>query len=172
MAFVFALRKFTIKSYVFLSWLEAHTEQRKGKRKAGEGPRTRPQNGEVPWHVLMRALRMLRLLQSGEFRVEISAARLSLCPLRPRLSFARSDLDTGQAPVEKLLSVGERPPSFGASFAKWFVWRTPRTCSAKSFAIVSQCVNVSREACAVWVCTRKLLSTAENSMKSVCNTTR
>lgn len=51
-------------------------------------------------------MRVLRLLQSGEFRVEISAARLSLCPLRPRLSLARSDLDTGRAGplVEKLLS--------------------------------------------------------------------
>lgn len=43
-------------------------------------------------------MRMLRLLQSGEFRVEISAARLSLCPLRPRLSLARSDLDTDPGP--------------------------------------------------------------------------
>lgn len=60
---------------------------------------------------------MLRLLQSGEFRVGISTARLSLCPLRPRLSLAGSDLDTDrEPPVEKLLSVGKRASAVSSKF--------------------------------------------------------
>lgn len=43
--------KFTIKVYVLLSLAESTQ-----RGTAREDPRTSPQNGEVPWHVLIRGL--------------------------------------------------------------------------------------------------------------------
>lgn len=160
MAFVCALRKLTIKSYVLLSQPVA---RREGRRGGMRGTENEPSKW---WGSLARShtrafMRMLRLLQSGEFRVEISAARLSLCPLRPRLSLARSDLDTGRSPrgkVAKWTNSGDRLEQVSRNGS---CDELPRTCPAKSFAILSRGAWMCRvNPIAVWVCTRKLHSTA------------
>ena len=57
MAFVFALRKFAIKSYILLSRLEVH-RGKKGGREAEEiaNEPSKWSGSKVPWHVLIRGL--------------------------------------------------------------------------------------------------------------------